>query len=44
MPSIKKNNPAPNFNLTSTEGEEISLNDLIKSGNNVLLVFLRHLG
>jgi len=44
MPGIKKNQLAPNFVLISTEGEEIALQNLIKLDNNVLLVFLRHLG
>lgn len=44
MPTIKKNKIAPNFTLHSTEGEEISLQKLLKPDNNVLLVFLRHLG
>ena len=44
MPTLKHNTPAPDFTLQSTDGEEISLNELVKSGNNILLVFLRHLG
>jgi peroxiredoxin len=44
MPNIKKNQLAPNFNLISTEGEEISLQNLLKPDKNVLLIFLRHLG
>jgi|APSaa5957512576_1039674.scaffolds.fasta_scaffold137623_2 hypothetical protein len=44
MPIIKKNQLAPNFILQSTEGEEISLQKLIKADKNVLLIFLRHLG
>ncbi len=44
MSTIKKNQLAPDFTLYSTEGEEISLQNLIQPANNVLLVFLRHLG
>lgn len=44
MPTIKKNQIAPDFTLHSTAGEEISLQNLIKPDNNVLLIFLRHLG
>lgn len=35
---------APDFQLQSIEGEQISLGETLKSGNHVLLVFLRHLG
>jgi peroxiredoxin len=35
--------PAPNFSLPSVDGEQISLNEILKSGN-ALLIFLRHLG
>jgi len=44
MPNIKKNQLALNFSLSSTTGEEISLQGLLKDKRNVLLVFLRHLG
>ena len=44
MPNIKKNQIAPNFALHSTDGEEISLQNLLKEDKNILLVFLRHLG
>lgn len=40
---MKLNSPAPTFTLASTEGEQVSLSDVLKS-ENVLLVFLRHLG
>lgn len=40
---LKVNSPAPTFTLTSTEGEQISLSEILKKGN-ALLVFLRHLG
>jgi peroxiredoxin len=37
------NSPAPDFTLPSTDGEQVTLSEVLKSGN-VLLVFLRHLG
>jgi len=40
---LKPISPAPNFTLTSAEGEQVSLSEVLKSGN-ALLVFLRHLG
>ena len=40
---MKLNSPAPTFTLTSAEGEQVSLGEVLKSGN-ALLVFLRHLG
>jgi len=36
--------PAPNFTLKTAEGIQISLNESIESDENILLVFLRHLG
>ncbi|GAB4463462.1 MAG: hypothetical protein Kow0070_24020 [Anaerolineales bacterium] len=41
---LKPNTPAPNFTLTSAEGEQITLGEVLKNGNHALLVFLRHLG
>lgn len=40
---MKLLSPAPNFTLTSADGEQITLGEVLKSGN-ALLVFLRHLG
>ena len=40
---MKPNSPAPNFTLTSADGDQITLSEILKSGN-ALLVFLRHLG
>ena len=40
---MKPNSPAPNFTLTSAEGEQVTLSEVLKNGN-ALLVFLRHLG
>jgi len=42
--TLKTNSPAPNFSLTTVEGEQIALNEVLKNGQHVLLVFLRHLG
>ncbi len=41
---MKLNIPAPNFVLQTVDGEQITLNEVLKNGNHVLLVFLRHLG
>lgn len=41
--SAKVNSPAPAFSLPSTGGEQITLSEVLKSGN-ALLIFLRHLG
>ena len=35
---------APNFTLTGLEGQVHSLSEIQQYGNNVLLIFLRHLG
>ena len=35
---------APDFRIQSIEGEQITLGEVLRSGNHVLLVFLRHLG
>lgn len=44
MPSIKVGQPAPSFTLHTVDGVPLSLAELRQSGDNVLLVFLRHLG
>lgn len=44
MSSLKAGQPAPDFTLSTVEGTPLSLADLRKPGDNVLLVFLRHLG
>lgn len=41
---LKLNTPAPNFTLQTVDGEQVALNEVLKNGNHVLLVFLRHLG
>jgi peroxiredoxin len=41
--TLKPNSPAPNFTLQTVEGEQITLSEVLKNGN-ALLVFLRHLG
>lgn len=40
---MKLHSLAPNFTLQTVEGEQITLSEILKSGN-ALLVFLRHLG
>ena len=40
---MKLHSPAPNFTLTSANGEQVTLSEVLKNGN-ALLVFLRHLG
>lgn len=42
MATIKTGQPAPDFTLTTLEGQTVSLGDY--RGQSVLLVFLRHLG
>ena len=44
MSSIKAGQLAPQFTLHTVEGAATSLAESIQSGENVLLVFLRHLG
>jgi len=44
MPNIKKNKAAPNFTLQTTDGENASLKTLLSENDNILLIFLRHLG
>jgi peroxiredoxin len=41
--TLKQNSPAPTFTLTSADGEQVSLSEILKNGN-AQLVFLRHLG
>lgn len=40
---FKPNSPAPNFTLQTVNGEQVTLSEVLKNGN-ALLVFLRHLG
>ncbi|MBI5965203.1 MAG: redoxin domain-containing protein [Chloroflexi bacterium] len=40
---LKIDTPAPNFTLQTVEGEQVTLSEVLKNGN-ALLVFLRHLG
>jgi|GEM_PF-401049 peroxiredoxin len=44
MTQLKPGDAAPNFILQTVEGVPFSLNEILRSGQNVLLVFLRHLG
>ena len=41
--TLKLNTPAPNFTLQAVVAEQITLSEVLKGGN-ALLVFLRHLG
>jgi len=41
---LKVGNNAPNFNLCTVDGSSVSLHETLRSGQHVLLVFLRHLG
>jgi len=40
---MKLNSPAPDFTMQTLDGEQVTLSDVLKNGN-ALLVFLRHLG
>ena len=42
--ALKPGDIAPDFTLHTVDGQTVSLNDVLGSGRNVLLVFLRHLG
>ncbi len=44
MSALKVGQSAPGFALHTVDGVPLSLAELIQSGDNVLLVFLRHLG
>ncbi len=41
---LKQNQIAPDFSLPDLDGTIQSLQDYLSDGQNVLLVFLRHLG
>jgi len=41
---VMPGNPAPDFALPAVDGQTVALSDLLRTGHNVLLVFLRHLG
>ncbi len=44
MTQLKPGDVAPNFILQTVEGASFSMQEILRSGQNVLLVFLRHLG
>jgi peroxiredoxin len=44
MALLNVGDPAPDFTLQTVEGDQVSRDQLRKSGKNTLLVFLRHLG
>ena len=41
---MKSGDPAPAFTLQTVDGQSVSLDEALREGHNVLLVFLRHLG
>ena len=41
---LKAGGVAADFKLESFDGSQITLKEMLASGNNVVLVFLRHLG
>ena len=41
---VKAGDKAPEFTLTSVNGETVSLLDTMRGGHNILLAFGRHLG
>lgn len=44
MTHLRLGEPAPDFALTTVEGEAITLHDVLADGRSAVLVFLRHLG
>jgi peroxiredoxin len=41
---MKNNTSAPEFTLKNSHNETVALKSVLDEGNNVLLVFIRHLG
>jgi peroxiredoxin len=41
---LREGSLAPDFTLPTADGQLVSLGEALRSGRNVLLVFLRHLG
>lgn len=41
---LREGSLAPDFTLSTGDGQPVSLSETLRSGHNVLLVFLRHLG
>lgn len=41
---LKAGHNAPNFDLCTVDGSTVSLHEILRSGQHVLVVFLRHLG
>ena len=41
---LTNNSVAPDFSLADLDGNLLSLKEILGDGQNVLLVFLRHLG
>ena len=44
MTHLRLGEPAPDFTLTTVEGETVTLHDVLDDGHSAVLVFLRHLG
>ena len=44
MTHLRLGEPAPDFTLTTVEGETVTLHDVLADGHSAVLVFLRHLG
>jgi peroxiredoxin len=42
--ALQSDDTAPDFILTTVEGQIVSLSRVFRTGRSVLLVFLRHLG
>jgi len=41
---LQAKDAAPDFTLPTVGGQSLSLNEILRAGRKVLLVFLRHLG
>ncbi len=41
---LKEGDAAPDFTLPDIEDRSVALSDIVRRGQNVLLIFLRHLG
>jgi peroxiredoxin len=41
---LVEGNPAPYFTLPDVDDQPVALSDIVRRGQNVLLIFLRHLG
>ena len=41
---LQEGDAAPDFTLSDVEDRSVALSDIVRRGQNVLLIFLRHLG